>query len=201
MAEVEHAPPEHGGGLEGLTRKVGPLPAWAWAALLLVGYFLYTRMKGSSTAGSSTTSSTGADMNPVPAATDQTDSGLGGGFGGGPTNIYNYYGQNPADTGGTGAGSGDGSGTGGTGGTPGGTGGNPSHGETPPPQGSGAPPPTSSPPGVVVSPPIFTAPIPHYFYNNPVAVNTALAPSAYTVPVSTQLGAGGSRASRVLGLV
>lgn len=92
------APPS--GGVKGsLTRKVGPLPAWAWAAVLLVGYFLYTRMKGSGNtpaAAQSGTAQTGADMNPVPVGTDQTDSGLGAGsFGQGPTNIYNYYGVNP----------------------------------------------------------------------------------------------------------
>lgn len=46
-----------------LTRKAGPLPVWAWAAVILGAYFLYTRLSssGSSSASTDTTAVTSTD--------------------------------------------------------------------------------------------------------------------------------------------
>lgn len=58
-----------------LTKKVGPLPVWAWAAIALIGgYLLYEHYKGTSSSATSTTTpaSTAADPN-----TDTTGSGSG----------------------------------------------------------------------------------------------------------------------------
>lgn len=49
---------------EALAKKVGPLPVWGWAALILVGYFLYNKLHSSP-------STTGANAN----GTAQTDNG------------------------------------------------------------------------------------------------------------------------------
>lgn len=48
-----------------LTAKVGPLPVWAWAAVILGAYLLYTRVSGSSSAAtaSPTTDATGVTAN------------------------------------------------------------------------------------------------------------------------------------------
>lgn len=173
---------EQGRGMSGnaLTKKVGPLPVWGWAVGLLVAYFLYQRYKGSAAGNASSTQGTpsgsgGADMNPVPVGVPQNDSGLGSGFGGGPTTINNYYGSNPADTGGTGAGSG------------------------PPP----STPPVSPPglPGVPISPgPITTVPIslppgwpgtqpgggqpfPGGFIPAPTPTGSSVPLSSYSVPI------------------
>jgi hypothetical protein len=63
------ASPKSGGSVsERLTRKVGPLPVWAWAAALLAAYFLYTRMTAGKSAAAPAPASTG------PADTTGTDS-------------------------------------------------------------------------------------------------------------------------------
>lgn len=88
-----------GGALGGLTRKVGPLPAWAWAALLLVGFYIYQRRKSSAASGggqpsSSAANSTGNVANPVPGFDAAANTGTGAsGYGTQPgTIINNYYG-------------------------------------------------------------------------------------------------------------
>lgn len=86
--------PKPGGKTNALTRKLGPLPVWAWAIVVAGVYLLYRNYK-SGTAGA-----TGAaTANPVPGS-DQSGSGLGTGGGIGastaPTVIYNIGGP-PTD--------------------------------------------------------------------------------------------------------
>lgn len=70
------APPAPAKGLAGrFTRKVGPLPVWAWAALILGAFLLYSRMSGSSPAG--------ADETPKPEPVDGTEGGGAGPVAGG----------------------------------------------------------------------------------------------------------------------
>lgn len=162
---------EQGRGMSGnaLTKKVGPLPVWGWAVGLLVAYFLYQRYKGSAAGNASSTQGTpsgsgGADMNPVPVGVPQNDSGLGSGFGGGPTNIYNYYGSNPADTGGTAPGSGD---------------------TTKPPPDSGpiTTVPISLPPGWPGTQPGGGQPFPGGFIPAPTPTGSSVPLSSYSVPI------------------
>lgn len=66
-----------------LTRKVGPLPVWAWAAIILGAYFLYTRLHSSSATSSSTpatptTDTTGSDTGAVGSSSAPDTSGLSG---------------------------------------------------------------------------------------------------------------------------
>jgi hypothetical protein len=95
---VAEAPPAAEGGspLKAITRKVGPLPLWAYAAILVVGYFLYKRTKGGST--SSGTSGPAADTTQTAANTyvpgfDAAGAGGGGGIGSTATPgvVNNYY--------------------------------------------------------------------------------------------------------------
>ena len=82
--EPAAAPPPAPAGKQGkgkgnvLTRKLGPLPGWAW---ILVGggaYYLYTRYKASQTA------STASTATPLTSATPSSSGGSGG-YGGGPS--------------------------------------------------------------------------------------------------------------------
>ena len=99
------------------TRKLGPLPVWAWAAVILGGYYLYNHFrnaKSTAAAPSSDPSNPGTGTY-VPGF--DAASGAGGSSYSTPpgtTITNNYYGQKP-DGGGTS--------TGGTGGSSGGTGG------------------------------------------------------------------------------
>ena len=66
------APPARGGG-NVLTRKIGPLPTWAWVAIvsvILIGY-AYWRNKQSSSA-TADTSADGTDASQVPQFVNQT---------------------------------------------------------------------------------------------------------------------------------
>jgi hypothetical protein len=61
-----------------LTRKIGPLPGWAWAAVAVGGYYLYKKYKGSSTAASTTaatTASTGDNGAALPTSDTTAPSG------------------------------------------------------------------------------------------------------------------------------
>ena len=119
MAE---APAGRSGPLAMITRKVGPLPLWAYAAVLVLAYYLYRRSHPASSSPSGGT----------PATTDQAyvppfdAPGIGGGIGAtGLPNVTNnyYYGDQAAgqaDGGGTSSGRGD---TGGGGGDASGGGG------------------------------------------------------------------------------
>lgn len=49
------APPPSPGGGNILTRKFGPLPAWAWAGLAVGGYLIYKQRKAASAASASST--------------------------------------------------------------------------------------------------------------------------------------------------
>ena len=62
---------------ERLTRKLGPLPVYAWAILALGAFLLYRRYKGNAATGSAGSSSP-TGTNPVPFG-DQA--GFGGGIG------------------------------------------------------------------------------------------------------------------------
>lgn len=65
-----------GGGGSFFTKKLGPLPVWGWAAVLLVGYYLYTRSHGGSG------SSAGSAATTIPTAAQETLSGPGGYYSG-----------------------------------------------------------------------------------------------------------------------
>jgi hypothetical protein len=74
-------PPEHGGGghggLSAVTRKLGPLPVWAWVGVVVAGYLLYRHFAGGGTA--STAASTDAtDQTYVPPFDAATSAGSGG---------------------------------------------------------------------------------------------------------------------------
>lgn len=85
----------HAGAASGLTKKMGPLPVWAWGLILgIAGYLVYRHMASSSTSSSPTTQ----DPNAVDPNTGLTygqeesaalqgavpaESGLGGGVSGG----------------------------------------------------------------------------------------------------------------------
>lgn len=57
--------------LQSLTKKAGPLPVWAWAALILVGFYVYSHRSGSNIAAP--TSSTSPAVNTTgPSAGDGT---------------------------------------------------------------------------------------------------------------------------------
>lgn len=79
-------PPKGGGNL--LTKKLGPLPGWAWAAVALGGYYLWKKRQAATAAAAATTSpttSTGA-LSPAPAGAGSYGyfgPGVGAG-GGGP---------------------------------------------------------------------------------------------------------------------
>ena len=108
--------PAKGGG-NILTRKFGPLPGWAWAAVGVAGYMVYKQRKAASAAAASAppaTTSTAA-VSPgaqAPSGYGYQGPGAGGGAGGGPG--WNV-GQPTGATGGT-AGGGV---TGSSGGNPG----------------------------------------------------------------------------------
>lgn len=86
---------------EALTRKAGPLPVWAWAAVALVAFLAFRHLHPSGAAAA--TSTTGAGTPSDNAATDQPympgfdastgGNAVGGGIGaaGVPTVINNYY--------------------------------------------------------------------------------------------------------------
>jgi len=75
------APAPKGGG-NILTRKIGPLPGWAWAAVAVGGYLIYRQRKAAQAA--STTAATTSTASPQPAYT-------GAGAGGAPSG-YGYQG-------------------------------------------------------------------------------------------------------------
>lgn len=72
-------PPSTGGSFaDRLTRKVGPLPVWAWAAVILtVGYLIYRRSGGGAAAQTTTA--------PLSTSTSGTDTGAVSGGGGSGT--------------------------------------------------------------------------------------------------------------------
>lgn len=84
------------GAVGAITRKVGPLPLWAWAALFLVGFILYRRMRGSGsgsgTSGPAADTSQTTDNTYVPGF-DAAGAGGGGGIGtpGTVSTVNNYY--------------------------------------------------------------------------------------------------------------
>lgn len=66
-----------------LTRKLGPLPAWAWAAVAGVALFLYRRHQGAQAAATDTTPTTSYYGPYGQGAYGITGAGQGGGTGGG----------------------------------------------------------------------------------------------------------------------
>lgn len=64
-------PAAKGGPVGGLTRKLGPLPVWAWAIIgLAVGYYVYEHyLKGATTPAATTPATT---ANPVPGSDQST---------------------------------------------------------------------------------------------------------------------------------
>lgn len=65
-----------------LTGKVGPLPAWAWAALILGAFLLYTRLHSSSSSSGDATapaSTSSSDQTPVTGDTSGSPPASGGG--------------------------------------------------------------------------------------------------------------------------
>lgn len=94
MAEAA-APPSGGKSpLKMITQKVGPLPVWAYAAVLVLAYFLYRRShpSGSSTGGTPSGGPATTDQAYVPGF-DAAGAGGGGGIGsvGTPGVVNNYY--------------------------------------------------------------------------------------------------------------
>ena len=75
MSEQPAAPPARtGGGGNVFTRKIGPLPMWAWVAIIaavIVGWRVYSGRKNAATSSASTAADgTGADQ--VPQFVNQT---------------------------------------------------------------------------------------------------------------------------------
>jgi len=61
------APPKGGGNI--LTRKLGPLPGWAWAAIGVAGYLVYRqRQAAKAAAGATTTAATTSTAATTPVA-------------------------------------------------------------------------------------------------------------------------------------
>lgn len=89
MPDAPHPPRPAGNPL---TRKLGPLPMWAWLVLVVAAFYLYRRSHPSSggTAGAGTSSTDAA--NPVPGFDAASMSG-GGGIGATatPQVVNNYY--------------------------------------------------------------------------------------------------------------
>ncbi len=82
MAEAPpQAPPRHGASAphagDALTRKLGPLPVWAWALVVVGAYLLYKHYQGTS-AGAAAAASPAATSNPLPAG-DMSGGGQGSG--------------------------------------------------------------------------------------------------------------------------
>lgn len=80
---------------ETFTRKLGPLPVWAWVGVLVAAYFLYRRLHPS-TPTSSSTGSTGTaptDQTTYVPPFDAASMSGGGGIGstGVPSTVNNYY--------------------------------------------------------------------------------------------------------------
>jgi len=96
------AAPEQGGNI--LTRKMGPLPIWAWAGIALVAVYLYRRYSGAASAATTTT----AASTTQPTETLQTAGGTyTGPVGGAPGAVTNPSSTAPG-TGGTSPGNGGG---------------------------------------------------------------------------------------------
>lgn len=81
---------------ERLSRKLGPLPVYAWALIAVGAFLLYRRYKGNAATGSAGSSPTGT--NPVPFG-DQASFGSGGiGNAQVPNAIQDVPGQNVTDS-------------------------------------------------------------------------------------------------------
>jgi hypothetical protein len=86
------APPAPKGGGNVLTKKYGPLPLWAWAAVAVGGWYLWKKHQATTTAASTTstapfpaTSSTSVPTDPLAQApTGYSGPGVGGGSSYGP---------------------------------------------------------------------------------------------------------------------
>lgn len=82
-----------GGPLGVITRKVGPLPVWAYVAIGVLAFYLYRRSHpSSSTSGSSAGTPSTTDQAYVPPFDAATSAGSGG-IGSTPTTstVNNYY--------------------------------------------------------------------------------------------------------------
>lgn len=135
---AEAPAPTKGGALGAVTRKVGPLPLWAWVGVVVLGYVAYRHFRGGGSTGGGNTAGTPAttDQAYVPGF-DAAGASGGGGIGStatpGVVNNY-YYGDQAAQqaagggTAATGVGSPTGPGGVMTPGGPGPSGGGPIHG-------------------------------------------------------------------------
>jgi hypothetical protein len=74
-AAAPAAPPARGGG-NVLTRKIGPMPAWAWIAIIaaaLIGYAYYrNKQSAGSSSADAATAADGTDASQVPQFVNQT---------------------------------------------------------------------------------------------------------------------------------
>src|ERR1700733_408505 len=68
------APPSSGSKLGVWGKKLGPIPIWGWASMLLVGIIIFMYIKNKNSTASDTTSSTAADASGASAA-DGTGAG------------------------------------------------------------------------------------------------------------------------------
>jgi len=81
-------PAPKGGNI--LTRKIGPLPGWAWAAVVVGGFLIYRQRKAAAAAAAGTATTSSVTPTPVPASPASTPGygyqgpGSGGGWGVGP---------------------------------------------------------------------------------------------------------------------
>lgn len=144
---------------ERLSRKLGPLPVYAWALIAVGGFLLYRRYKGNAATGSAGSSPTGT--NPVPFG-DQASFGSGGiGNAQVPNAIQDVPGQNVTDS------------------TQAAGGGTSSGGSDPTQAAGGATTPTSS-----VGPPLV-GPTPTAAYSRPVYLGPPSNPAAAAVQAQT----------------
>lgn len=93
-----------------LTRKIGPLPGWAWVGIAVGGYYLYKKHEASTAAAAATTATPAASTptSDVTAPSGYGYQGGGGSSGGGPwwqssgtsstPNALNPLGVNPGGT-------------------------------------------------------------------------------------------------------
>lgn len=78
----------------GLTRKVGPLPLWAWAAVaVVVGYVVYKHFQGASASSAQTAADTSAPQDSTSSPTSPADSGSGSGGGSGDSGVDDQLAQ------------------------------------------------------------------------------------------------------------
>lgn len=81
MPDAPHPSGASGSGLGAVTRKLGPLPVWAWAGVIVIGFLLYRHFRGGgSSAAAPTATGATTDQTYVPPF-DAAGASGGGGIG------------------------------------------------------------------------------------------------------------------------